>query len=240
MTKNRRRWAQALAGVLVILIASVLGWGLRSQSANQYLFGRPLEYEMIHSDSGIERRPLETIHADFASLANNHGDSVDWIEYGRSGRNKPLMALRVMNRIIKGQENRPAIMISEAIHGNEYLHITDRLPFEFLTAKQTAPEFNQFIASGGVVYFIPIMNPDGYAAGQRGNSAGADLNRDFSIQAAGNQGFRQPETQAITNFIASEARKNQLTFEATMEYHCCIGGLIHPWAWTSEGLTGTL
>ena len=225
----------AIAGTALALICG--GFALKSLSADQYLFGRPLEYEMIHSDSGIERRPLETIHSDFSALARTHHQITDWIDYGRSTRSKQLMALRVMNKSVSTKANRPAVVISEAIHGNEYLHITDRLPFEFLKTKN-APEFTQFIDNGGIAYFVPIMNPDGYAAGQRGNASGADLNRDFSIQAAGNQGFRQPETRAISNFIAVEAQTHQLRLEATMEYHCCIGGLIHPWAWTSEGLTG--
>ncbi len=223
---------------MLLAIASIAAaLATTTRSAERYLFGRPLEYELIHSDSGISRPPLADIHSAFAKLHLEHSSTTEWIEYGRSGQNKPLMALRIMNRDVS-TKGRPAVFISEAIHGNEYLHITDRLPFEFLAKTNPAPEFNRFIENGGVVYFVPIMNPDGYSAGQRGNAVGADLNRDFKIQAAGNQGFRQPETLAVTNFVALEAQSLQLTVEATMEYHCCIGGLIHPWAWTSEGLTG--
>lgn len=224
----------ALIGITSLATYSVA----TAMNGKQFLFDRPLSYELIHSDSGISRRPLTTIHQEFADLAAANSGVADWIQYGNSGRGKPLMVLRVMNKALPEKLKRPAVLISEGIHGNEYLHITDRLPFEFLKAKGNTPQFENFIATGGVVYFVPIMNPDGYSAGQRGNASGADLNRDFKIQAAGNDGFRQPETRSITTFVANEVKAMNLTVEATMEYHCCIGGLIHPWAWTPEGLTG--
>lgn len=201
-------------------------------------FLAPLSYQQIHSDSGIQRRPLTTIHQEFADLARAHSDQMDWVQYGVTTRSKPLMIMRVMNRSWKGDDKRPGVLISEGIHGNEYLHITDRLPMEFFRNPAATPAFHNFIAGGGVVYFVPIMNPDGYSAGQRGNANGADLNRDFEIQAAGNQAFKQVETKSLTSFIRNEVSSLGLTMEATMEYHCCIGGLIHPWAWTPEGLTG--
>lgn len=226
------------ANVAALFALSVAGLLAGSRVPDQYLFGRALDYDVIHGDSGIPRRPLQTIHAEFAELARTRSDVADWVEYGRSGSEKPLMALRVMKKDHSTAARRPAILISEAIHGNEYLHITDRLPFELMKQDGGSSQFARYVENGGVAYFVPVVNPDGYSVGRRGNASGADLNRDFSIRAAGNQGFRQPETRAITSFIESEVRSQNLAVEATMEYHCCIGGLIHPWAWTPAGLTG--
>ena len=198
-------------------------------------------YEQAHSDSGISRRPLATIHQEFAGLASAQGHRADWIQYGTSVSGKRLMVLKVHDKNFRNTPGnlRPAILISEAIHGNEYLHITDRLPFEFMKPGQQNPAFEAFLGAGGVIYFVPVMNPDGYSAGRRENARGADLNRDFRIQAAGNQGFAQPETRGITDFIASESMSSDLLVEASMEYHCCVGGLIHPWAYTrQQHLTG--
>ena len=234
--RQHLRFISPSSAVLFVSMTAI--FGSNDSLAQDYLYGRPLSYDSIHSDSGIQRRPLATIHNEFAELARTHADKADWIQYGASGQGKALMALRVMNKAWTSKLTRPAVMISEGIHGNEYLHITDRLPFEFLKSPSTTPNFEHFIATGGVVYFVPVMNPDGYSAGQRGNASGADLNRDFQIKAAGNQGFRQPETKLVTTFVATEAKTLNLVVEATMEYHCCIGGLIHPWAWTPQGLTG--
>lgn len=226
---NSLRMALCFGG----LVAAAIFPGGRDASAQ-------VSYEQAHSDSGITRRPLGTIHQEFKALAAAQSHRADWIQYGTSASGKPLMALKVHEKnFTSGTANpRPAILVSEGIHGNEYLHITDRLPFEFMRAGQKNPAFDSFLAAGGVVYFVPVMNPDGYSNGRRENSRGADLNRDFTIQAAGNSAFRQPETRSIAEFMAKESREGNLSVEASMEYHCCIGGLIHPWAWTREPLTG--
>lgn len=234
-TKNKSFLRSNIASSTLILGLAVHGHSVFGSSLREL---GPQSYELIHSDSGIQRRPLATIHQEFAQLASSHSDIADWIQYGTSTQGKPLMALRVMNKTWNSGTPRKAVLISEGIHGNEYLHITDRLPFEFLKAPNATPAFTKFIAQGGVIYFVPVLNPDGYSRGQRTNSNGADLNRDFTIQAARNDGFRQPETRAISTFMANETSSLKLILEASMEYHCCIGGLIHPWAWTPEGLTG--
>ncbi len=247
------KFKATIAGsILIFWLMLALGGAAQSAGlfADQLAEKKVEAYERIHGESGIKRRPLATIYKEFADLARAESQRADWIQYGTSGSGKPLMALKVHkknftsvqvdligNQQAKG-ESRPAILISEGIHGNEYLHITDRLPFEFMSVNQPHTEFERFLGMGGIIYFVPVMNPDGYSAGRRENSAGADLNRDFTIQAAGNTGFRQTETKAISQFIASEVKGQNLRVEVSMEYHCCIGGLIHPWAWTSEPLTG--
>jgi len=183
---------------------------------NFYAFAdSDFRYQQAHSDSGISRRPLTAIHQEFASLAASQSHRADWIQYGTSVNGKSLMVLKVHDKNLMStfDSKRPAILISEAIHGNEYLHITDRLPFEFLRAG--ASTFEHFLAAGGVVYFVPIMNPDGYASGQRENARGADLNRDFTIRAAGNNAFKQPETRFITQYITSETAHQNLSVEAS-------------------------
>ncbi|MEN6521755.1 MAG: M14 family zinc carboxypeptidase [Armatimonadota bacterium] len=45
-----------------------------------------------------------------------------------------------------------------------------------------------------IVVFIPVVNPDGFAAGTRLNGAGADLNRDWIK-------YSQPETSAVTKLL---------------------------------------
>ena len=45
------------------------------------------------------------------------------------------------------------------------------------------------------LYVIPMVNPDGAAAGTRANGAGADLNRDWGV-------FSQPETRVVARAVA--------------------------------------
>ena len=73
-------------------------------------------------------------------------------------------------------------------------------------------------------------SPDGYEDHVRLNRHGVDLNRDFpNLLADKNDGFTQPETQAIGQFLESEkAKQNHL--ELSVDYHCCQGSILYPWA----------
>jgi hypothetical protein len=194
-------------------------------------------YSKLHSDSGIRGRPYNEIIADIQSIADAHPDRAEFIEYGRTRNNRPMMVLKVWDKNLSIDTVRPAVAITEAIHGNEYLHIVDRMPSDILNNTTLATE--ELLTKGGVLYIVPIFNPDGYSANRRENAVGKDLNRDFVIQAVGNQGFTQPETKQYADYIAQEMQEQNLQLEATMEYHCCIGGLIHPWNYdVSRALQG--
>ena len=148
--------------------------------------------------------------------------------YGKSGAGRDLVAVQ-FGYAKSDQKERPLALISEGIHGDEYTNIVDRLPevFQDLNDNQGV---KQFIDAGGLIYLVPIVNPDGYSNRRRENNRGAELNRDFAIRAAGNNGFTQPETRAIRDFVAEKVKQHSGQLEVSMEYHCCIGGLIHPWA----------
>ncbi len=195
-------------------------------------------YSILHGDSGIQSgNSFEDITKDLRDLSAKHASMTEVIEYGTSTQGRKLTAIKIWDKSLTvASGKRPAILISEAIHGNEYLNISDRLPREFLETQASGSSFGKFIAKGGVLYVVPIVNPDGYAARQRENARGQDLNRDFTIKAANNAAFTQPETKGIATFIAKEQEALGFTLEATMEYHCCIGGLIHPWAYTETSL----
>lgn len=193
------------------------------------------EVSSLHSDSGISRPSYDSIVNTFKGHEQKHGSLVEYFEYGRTYQDRPLMGIKVRNKDAAATGKIPAVLISEGIHGDEYLNVTDRLPGEFLD-KNINGSFKKFLDKGGIVYFIPIINPDGFSSGRRENSKGADLNRDFSNPKANFTAFKQVETKSVAEFIAAEQKKHNFTLEASMEYHCCIGGLIHPNAYTRTPL----
>jgi len=113
----------------------------------------------------------------------------------------------------------------------------------------------RYILNNREIYWIPVFNPDGYVFNETGNgqwrrnrkpcsgNIGVDLNRNFGIYQfwnAPNGGsstvcgsdtyrgplpFSEPETQVVTNFVASR------NFKAGLGAHTYGNLLIKPWAW---------
>lgn len=125
----------------------------------------------------------------------------------------------------------PLVVINGAIHGDEFLGVEDRLPEWFLRQGLGVASIQKFLASGGEILFIPVMNPDGYVEDQRWNSSGADLNRDFELKRTGHPPSTEVETKSYEIFLKNELYTTGRKLRFTMDYHCCIGSLLVPWAY---------
>ena len=81
---------------------------------------------------------------------------------GRSVDGRPITAYRV------GNPHGTPVLVVGSIHGNETAGIAIAQALE-----QTSPRDLD-------LWIVPTLNPDGVAAGTRGNAHGVDLNRNFS------------------------------------------------------------
>jgi hypothetical protein len=186
----------------------------------------------IESDSGIDGPPYAVIEKEVSDLAKEFPELAQKAVYGRSVQGRALTLLRIgLSR--KGTEPAPAVLISGSTHGDEYLNIEDRLPRWFLENAKGHPGLKSFLGAGGVIYLVPILNPDGYAADNRTNANGVDLNRDFPLIPLNRPGFTQPETKLLAQFIDNDLRKNNLKLRLSVDYHCCIGAMLYPWSYTN-------
>ncbi|HHH54413.1 MAG TPA: hypothetical protein ENK91_12200, partial [Bacteroidetes bacterium] len=62
-------------------------------------------------------------------------------------------------------------------------------------------------------WVFPLMNPDGVDLGHwRHNANGVDLNRDWAY-------YRQPEVDAVTDFIVSNAKENKNEIVLSVDFH---------------------
>lgn len=192
-------------------------------------------YSRVHSEAGITRPKFSVIHKDLVNLEKKYSSRVSLINYGQSAGGKPLLAIKISSPDQVGSDAvKKAVIITEAIHGNEYLHITDQLVGEFAKKSGETTPIGRFIKSGGVLYMIPVYNPDGFIAGERENANSMDLNRDFGLPSQGDKAATQPETKAFLSLLKSEQTSESFSLELFMEYHCCIGGLIHPWTYANK------
>jgi predicted deacylase len=114
--------------------------------------------------------------------------------------------LKISNRNITDTQDAPAIIMNEAIHGDEFLNITARLPEKFLENNVFQSGFHSFLDKGGALYLTPVQNPDGYDRVQRENKNGLDLNRDYPLVRANKSGFTQPETTSLVQYISNDIK----------------------------------
>ena len=91
------------------------------------------------------------------------------------------------------------VMVIASIHGNE----PAGTPLVNAMLNHVAHHACD-LASDVSIIVVPVANPDGYAAGTRGNAAGVDLNRDFPARNS-RRGTplsqAQPETRALVDLI---------------------------------------
>ena len=173
------------------------------------------------------------------------GGSGEVAHYGRSAGGWPLFAIKLRGEAPASAPTapRPAVVITGAIHGYEYLNIADRLPLWFWQNREEAHGVRAYLRAGGVLFIVPVFNPDGFIEGKRYNANEVDLNRDYPLRAANKEGFTQPETRLFNDYLERELALHGLTLKFVLSYHCCgrydtqdVAQLGYPWAYTLDPL----
>jgi hypothetical protein len=156
---------------------------------------------------------------DFATFAPN---LVRVSSIGKSVQNRDIWALKLTDNP-DVQEDEPEVFIQGAMHGNEPVGQSNVMYFiDYLLSNQTLPAVANLI-NNFELWFVPQMNPDGFALNRRGNANNVDLNRNFPEGSVTNIGTifdgpaastsgRAVETVALMNFN----RANSFTLGANM------------------------
>ena len=79
----------------------------------------------------------------------------------------------------------------------------------------------QFLGDGGVLYIVPVVNPDARTARTYENANGVNLNRDWVAQS-------QPETRELVRFLESEESDADIDLRLVIDYHIGIPRLLYP------------
>jgi hypothetical protein len=203
-------------------------------------FGQALyaDGDRTKGDSGITGPPYREIVAMMDRLGDEYPEWITPVRYGKSVLGVDLVLVKLeapaaMRKTPKGRA-RAAVLITGSTHGNEYLHIEDRLPEEFVSKRDSLPGLAKFLSLCGIVYLLPILNPDGYDRDERENINGFDLNRDFPLGKVEHEGFFQPETRVLGDYIKEEVSRNNMALKVALDYHCCAGALLYPWSYSAE------
>lgn len=187
----------------------------------------------VESSSGIVGKRYSEVVSYFQTLPSKYPHMISIINYGQTKQMRPLIAIKIslnINNNMRTNLKKRAILLTGAIHGNEYLGFEDKLPEWFASEGIKDPDIYSYFQNGGSIYFIPIYNPDGFDRMTRENANNVDLNRDFPIQLTKTPGFTQPETLLASQMIEYNLIKNGEKLVFSMDYHCCNRSALYPWS----------
>ena len=192
-----------------------------------YFFIMPASELTAQSHSGLDRPPYELVVSQMKKVARS-SESGKLVNYGHSQTGKALWLLQFGPRQKPVRHGVvPGIVVTGGMHGTEYMHIVDRMPRWLAAAAEQPGAVSQFLEAG-VIYVVPVLNPEGFGNGGRGNGKIIDLNRDFGIAGALKPRFTQPESRSLGRFFRRQAVENNVNLQLAMDYHCCKGALLLP------------
>lgn len=175
-------------------------------------------------DAGWERgyHDFPAVEQHLAQIVQKYPSLASLEVYGKSKEGRPLYALRVASN-----NNQPAVMLTAATHGNEIITVEVLFGIlDSLLAGYGNSARAKKIVDGHQIYFLPVINPDGYVRQQR-YANGVDPNRDYPYPDKPN---RTPNEciAAVMSFFSSH------NIRGSIDFHSYGGLLMYPWAYTKD------
>jgi hypothetical protein len=195
---------------------------------------------------------LDAVHAAYPSITTAR-DSIGVTHEGRV-----LWAIKVSDNP-DVQEDEPEVLFDGLHHAREPITVSVCLnTLNYLCRNYGADPYITYLVDNRQIWFVPIVNPDGYVYNEttmpagggmwrknrrdNGGSYGVDPNRNYPYQwgGVGSSGnptsdtYRgpyagsEPEVQSMMNFI--EAHQ----FICHQSYHSVAGMVLIPWAYTND------
>ena len=142
------------------------------------------------------------------TLAQNYPEIATLESAGRSVDGRELWYMRIAKKSPDSVEGkRPKFLYVANMHGDEVVGRELSLELiQYLVDNYQSSARVQTLIDNGDLFIMPSMNPDGFERGQRHNSRGSDLNRDFpdfSTDPRDTVDGREPETKAIMDLHQS-------------------------------------
>lgn len=161
--------------------------------------------------------------------ASTYSDICTLHNIGQSVQGRPLYFLKISDNP-QVDEAEPRFRYISSIHGDEVVGYDMMIRLiQLLTSEyETNPRITQ-IVNNTEIWICPMMNPDGFVAGQRYNAAGIDLNRNFPMPT----GEQHPDGNnwAVEN-IAFMNHANQHHFQLSANFHGGELVINYPWDYT--------
>lgn len=173
-------------------------------------------------------RSFEQVHAQLYKWAQEYPNLAEVIQYGTSKRGRPLLALKISDGKALGQPE-PELMLTAATHGDELITTEVLLNLmEKLLVSYNKDERLTKILSQHELYFIPVVNADGFASRQRYDN-GQDPNRSYPWPGD----LNAKPTASIASLLSFFHQHN---FVGSIDFHAYGELVMYPWAYTNKTL----
>jgi len=195
---------------------------------------------------------LDVLHATYPDL------TTEKMSIGQSWEGNDIWAIKISDNP-DVQEDEPEVLFDGVHHAREPISINVLLDFMYWLCENygTDPEAT-LLVDHRQIWFVPILNPDGYLYNQNtnpngggmwrknrrdnpGGCEGVDLNRNYSYQwgGGGSSGdmcddtYRGPSPFSEPETSAIRQFINSHEFVTHDSYHSVIGVILYPWGYTT-------
>ncbi|WP_010179232.1 M14 family zinc carboxypeptidase [Aquimarina agarilytica] len=181
---------------------------------------------------------------------------------GNSIENRPIYMVKISDNPTVEEANEEEVLFTAIHHAREPIGLSQMIFYmwHLLENYETDDEIKTLV-NNTALYFVPVINPDGYVHNESTNPNGGgfwrknrrdngngtfdvDLNRNYgylwepnnplntnSQAYRGTKAFSEPETTAIKKFV------NSRKFSVALNYHSFSNLLIHPWGYAPNSFT---
>jgi hypothetical protein len=183
------------------------------------------EEELVTTARGY--KSYDEIVAIMQDLATRYPELISLNSYGESVKGNKLYSLKVSDNV-KLDEEEPEILITAATHGDELITAEGLIRFivNMIKLKDTDERIRKMLQEHEL-FFIPVVNPDGFKKRRRYTADGTDPNREYPYPEKPNK----ESVQCIKKEIEFFKKRN---FVASMDLHAHGRMIMYPWGFTKD------
>jgi carboxypeptidase T len=203
----------------------------------------------VLGQSSDEYHTYDSLTHELRLMVSSHSDVSVMVSLGKSWEGRQIWAVNVAESP-GPSSTKPSVLFLGSIHGNEKIALEVVLAFlEYVLEAQDDDDELASLVREADLWFVPLVNPDGYEHNTRKNARdndldgaygpgdGVDLNRNFDHDwgtaccsprpmdnvYGGPYPFSEPESQAIRDLALGQ------DFEIVVSFHSYGEVILYPW-----------
>lgn len=174
-------------------------------------------------------RTYESVGAELKALEQQYPELVKLEVYGKTKSGHNLYALKVSDNVAQN-EDEPELMLTSATHGDELISVEVNMNLlrELLEGHGKDARLTKMVDEHEL-YYIPMVNPEGFSQRTRSANGWIDPNRDYPYP-------KNPTRESVDCIAGIIAFFNAHDFKGSLDIHASGKMVMYPWAYTYDAL----